>query len=94
MVERVRSTRKRIMRELRIAEISAVDYPSVRPARAVIMKQESDIMRPHRIGDDSVASFDTLDEAVATIAAIETVQPARRHGEGGRAAPRPRREVQ
>ena len=66
------------MRKLRISEISAVDYPSVRPARAVIMKcatQEHPIMQFRKIGGESVASFSTLDEAMLHLRKAHGMDP-------------------
>lgn len=69
--ERQTLKRKRLIRFV-IKELSAVDRPANAHARAVIMKrydleQEQD-MQFHKIGGDRVASFGTLDEAVAHLA--------------------------
>jgi hypothetical protein len=66
---RVRSKRRRVMRKFRIDEISAVTFPVQEHATADIIKsqepQENDDMDFRKIGDDRVASFDSLEQAMA-----------------------------
>jgi hypothetical protein len=72
------TTRKRIMREFTISEISAVDRPAQTHAVKTLMKradkQEHDDMQIQKIDNDEVASFDTLDEAVRH---LEKLHPSR-----------------
>jgi hypothetical protein len=69
-MQRHQLKRRRIMREFRIHELSAVDRPAQEGAVAVIVKRypQEHVMQFHKIGGDRVASFGTLDEAVAHLA--------------------------
>ena len=74
MVERVQSKRRRVMRKLRIAEISAVDNPSVDGARAVLAKRDSERQESEMEFEKIIErprSFATLEEACAHLAKME-----------------------
>ena len=75
MVERKQSTRKNIMREFTISELSAVDRPAQAHATMAIMKRYTDDeqennMRLEKINGEQVVSFTTLQEAMAHLQKI------------------------
>lgn len=75
MVERIRSRRRRIMKEFVIREVSAVDRPCQEHARAVILKRD-DEQQEHNMGFEKITrvgftrgadaplAFDSLESAV------------------------------
>lgn len=71
MVERIQSKRRRIMKDFRITELSAVDRPAQGHALAVLMKRADDEqeygMQVQKVGGDRVASFDSFEEAMQAI---------------------------
>jgi len=66
--------KRKIMREFKLNEISAVDRPAQVHAKMTIMKRADEPQEPDQEPDmnlTKIASFDTFDDAVAAIAKAE-----------------------
>jgi hypothetical protein len=68
------ATKRRILREFRIAEISAVDRPAQEGALMAIMKRADDEQEDDEMELRKIASFDSFEAAVAAIAKREGCQ--------------------